>query len=70
MLYQFFYFVYQKSKMILWSIRSFWYKGSAGNKEQKQVREKAYIYQKQQPKAQRRILQQNMKIWCKYVNIG
>ena len=41
---------YQKSNMILWSIRTFWYKGSAKNKKKKHVREKRYISQKQQPK--------------------
>ena len=43
---------YQKSNMILWSIRTFWYKGSAENKEKRHVREKRYISQKQQPKTQ------------------
>ena len=31
---------YPKSNMILWSIRTFWYKGSAENKEQINVRGK------------------------------
>ena len=35
-----------------WSIRTFWYKGSAENKKKKHVREKRYISQKQQPKTQ------------------
>ena len=38
--------------MILWSIRTFWYKGSAENKKQKHVHKKAHISQKQQPKTQ------------------
>ena len=36
--------------MILLSIRTFWYKGSAENKENIHVHTKAYIFQKQQPK--------------------
>ena len=44
--------VYQKSNMILWSIRTFWYKGSAENKGKTNVRKKDYISQKQQPKTQ------------------
>ena len=36
----------QKSNMILWSIRTFWYKGSAEIKEQMHVRKKAYMSQK------------------------
>ena len=32
---------YQKSNMILWSIRTFWYKGSAENKKNKHVRKKS-----------------------------
>ena len=53
---------YQKSKIILWSIRTFWYKGSAENKKKKHVREKRYISQKQQPKTQIMISQKNQKI--------
>ena len=45
-------FFYQKSNIILWSIRTFWYKGSAENKKEIHVREKMYIAQKQQPKTQ------------------
>ena len=41
---------YQKTNMILWSIRIFWYRGSAEIKEHQYVRKKAYIIQKQQPK--------------------
>ena len=37
---------YKKSNMILWSIRTFWYKGSAENKEKKDVRKKRYLSQK------------------------
>ena len=47
--------------MILWSIRTFWYKGSAEDKEKRHVREKAYISQKQQPNTQSMILQTNYK---------
>ena len=36
--------------MILWSIHTLWYKGSAENIEKNKVHEKAYISQKQQPK--------------------
>ena len=43
---------YQKSNMILWSIRTFWYKGSAENNKKTDLREKRYISQKQQPKTQ------------------
>ena len=43
---------YQKSNMILWSIRTFWYKGSAENKKKQRVRKKAHISQKQLPKTQ------------------
>ena len=32
--------LYQKTKIILWSIHTFWYKGSAENREQWQVRQK------------------------------
>ena len=42
-----FYLFYQKSKMIPGTIRTFWYKGSAEVKDKWQVREKAYISQKQ-----------------------
>ena len=38
-----FFIFYQKSNMILWSIRTFWYKGSAKNKKKIHVRKKAYI---------------------------
>ena len=65
----FVYCFYQKSNMILWSIRTFWYKGSAENKTKIHVREKRYISQKQQPKTQIMIFQKN-QIWSKYVNIG
>ena len=51
---------YQKSKTILWSIRTFWYKGSAENKEKTHVREKACISQKQQPKTQSMIFQKSL----------
>ena len=44
--------VYQKSNIILWSIHTFWYKGSAENKKKRHVREKRYISQKQQPEIQ------------------
>ena len=47
---QYFSFFYQKSNMILWSIRTFWYKGSAENKGKTHVRKKGYTSQKQQPK--------------------
>ena len=50
---------YQKSNMILWSIRTFWYKGSAENKK-KHVRKKAYISQEQQPKIQSMIFQKSL----------
>ena len=50
---------YQKSNMILWSIRTFWYKGSAENKKKKHVREKRYISQKQQPKTKSRIFRKS-----------
>ena len=46
-----------KSNMILWSIHTFWYKGSAENKKQIHVREKRYISQKQQPTNQSMIFQ-------------
>ena len=36
-----FIFVYPKSNMILWSIRTFWYKGSAENKGKQHVRKKS-----------------------------
>ena len=39
--YLFFLCFYQKSNMILWSIRTFWYKGSAENKKKKHVHEKS-----------------------------
>ena len=35
---------YKKSNMILWPIRTFWYKGSAENKAKYQVRKNIYIY--------------------------
>ena len=54
--------------MILWSIRTFWYKGSAENKKKQHVREKKYISQKQQPKTKIVIFQKN-EVWSKYVNI-
>ena len=49
---------YKKSNMILWSIRTFWYKGSAEIQEQKQVHEKEHISQKQQPKT-KSVIKQN-----------
>ena len=58
----------QKSNMILWSIRTFWYKGSAENKKKIHVREKRYISQKQQPKTQSMIFHKSsdlVKI-CEY----
>ena len=61
---------YQKSKMILWSIRTFWYKGSAENTKKKHVRKKAYISQKQQPETQSVFFQKQIEIWCIKVNIG
>ena len=64
-----FIFFYQKSNMILWSIRTFWYKGSAENKERMHVRQKAYISKKKQPKTKSMIFQKN-EVWSKYVNIG
>ena len=42
--------LYPKSNMILWSIRTFWYKGSAENNKNEHVCGNAYISQKQQPK--------------------
>ena len=42
--------------MILWSIRTFWYKGSAENKKKIHVYKKAYISRKQQPKTKSMIL--------------
>ena len=59
---QYFSLFYRKSNMILWSIRTFWYKGSAEDKEQSQVREKRYISQKQQPKTKSMISQKSQKI--------
>ena len=56
-----FFIFYQKSNMILWSIHTFWYKGSAEIKKKKHVREKRYISQKQQPKTQSMISQQKWK---------
>ena len=55
--------------VILWSIRTFWYKGSAENKKKIHVREKRYISQKQQPKTQS-VIFKKVQIWYKYVNIG
>ena len=52
--------VYQKSNMILWSIHTFWYKGSAENKNKNKVREKAYISQKQQLEPQSVIFQKSL----------
>ena len=60
---------YQKSNMILGSIRTFWYKGSAKNNKKRHVREKRYISQKQQPKTQSMIFTK-VHIWYKFVNIG
>ena len=54
--------LYQKSNMILWSIRTFWYKGSAENKRKRHVREKRYISQKQQPKTQSMIFQKSSDV--------
>ena len=48
--------------MILWSIRTFWYKGSAENKKKSQVHEKAYISQKQQPEPKSMIFQNKSDI--------
>ena len=48
-----------KTKMILWSIHTFWYKGPAENKGKKHVRKKDYISQKQQPKPQSMIFQKS-----------
>ena len=36
-------------EMILWSIRTFWYKGSAENKEEWQVRKKALFLKDNSP---------------------
>ena len=49
MFYNVFSLFYQKVKMILWSIRTFWYKGSAENKGNWQVRKKGYISQNSSP---------------------
>ena len=43
-------FFTKKSSMILWSIRTFWYKGSAENQKKNTCSRKTYISQKQQPK--------------------
>ena len=56
--------------MILWSIRTFWYEGSAENKKKMNVHDKMYIFQKQQPESQSVIFQKKVEISCKYVNIG
>ena len=40
---------YEKMKMILWSIRTFWYKGSAENEEKMQVRTKAPFLKNNSP---------------------
>ena len=58
---------YQKSKMLLWSIRTFWYKGSAENKKKSQVRKKCYIFQKQQPKTQRLIWGEKLRYDAKFL---
>ena len=47
---------YQKSNIILWSIRTFWYKGSAENKKKQHVHGKRHISQKSQPKTKSTIL--------------
>ena len=57
--------------MILWSIRTFWYKGSAENKEKIHVRIKGYMSQKQQPKTKSVFFQKmrygvNMLILSRY----
>ena len=48
--------------MILWSIRTFWYKGSAENNKKQHVRKKAYTSKKQQPNTQSIIFQKDIKI--------
>ena len=55
--------------MILWSIRTFWYTGSAENNGKKQVREMAYISQKQQPKTKKCDFSKTNEILSQYVNI-
>ena len=62
LLFTIFLIVYQKSNTILWSIRTFWYTGSAENKKQIHVREKRYISQKQQPKTKRLIFQKKWDV--------
>ena len=54
-----FHIVYQQSNIILWSIRTFWYKGSAEIKKKIHVREKRYISQKQLPQTQSMIFQKS-----------
>ena len=53
---------YQKSNMILRSIRTLWYKGSAGNKKNNMFAKKRYISQKQQPKTLSMIVQKKSEI--------
>ena len=49
---------YPKSNIILWSIHTFWYKGSAENKKKKT---KDLYFQKQQPKTQRQIFSKKLR---------
>ena len=56
---QYLFICYQKSNIILWSIRTFWYKGSAENNKKRHVREKNYISKKQQPETKSVIFQKS-----------
>ena len=53
-------FFLQKVEYVLWSILTFWYKGSAEIKEQMHVRKKACFFQKQQPKTKSVIFKNKM----------
>ena len=45
-------FLNQKSNIILWPIHTFWYKGSAKNKDNSKVRENKVYQSKKQPETQ------------------
>ena len=60
-IYNVFSLFYQKSNMILWSIRTFWYKGSAENKKKKTYPRQNHISQKQLPKTKSVIFRKKLR---------
>ena len=60
---------YQKSNMILWAIRTLWYKGSAENKKKHMFAKKGISIKNSSLKLKVWLFKK-VEIWSKYVNIG